>query len=83
MSDFSEHDFICDTTEHFGGDAWNPPGIASRYFCGTCHCVFVHYYHFRPDIYEALEVAGIPDTCERLVNAACDVRPESEGSADE
>lgn len=64
MSDFSDHDFVNDTTEHFGGDEWNPPGIASRYFCRGC-CCFVHYYHFRPDIYEAMEVAGIPETCKR------------------
>lgn len=41
------------------------PSNASVYKCARCFWPFAHYYHHEPDIFKAMQGAGVPNECAR------------------
>jgi hypothetical protein len=54
----SSHDWMRDVTDTFGGER------GTRYFCRHQDGVFVHLYELHPDIFEAMRLDGVPETCQ-------------------
>lgn len=54
----ASHDWRHDITDRFNGGE-----RGSRYICHVCGHVFVHLYDVVPDVFEAMNLDGVPDQC--------------------
>lgn len=47
---------------------------ASIYSCSKCKCIFSHFYHKIPDIFEAIKHSGLKDRCDTIQKPGEDCR---------